>query len=39
MQQDDSDWELHKHMWVQEREYYHEIIRKLEFQVECLKKR
>lgn len=34
VREDDEDWEVHKQMWVHEREYYKEIIRKLEFQID-----
>lgn len=33
VQQDTEDWEIHKELWLNEREYYKEIIRKLEFQL------
>lgn len=34
MDEDSREWERHKHIWIQEREYYKEIIRKLEFQLQ-----
>lgn len=32
--EDDREWDIHKDLWINEREYYKEIIRKLEFQLE-----
>lgn len=36
--EDDKEWDLHKDMWIHEREYYKEIIRKLEFQLQHQKR-
>lgn len=29
VQQDSDDWDIHKDLWINEKEYYKEIIRKL----------
>lgn len=37
VERDDREWREQKELWLYEKEYYKEIIRKLEFQVDQIK--